>query len=108
VIVIQSDRLKVEIAEPGGVYQGTRFDWTGFITQVTLDGKHTFCVPESYQPGHGTGGIGLCNEFGNEKPIAYDDAQPGETFPKLGIGLLAQRHCQLSFHLPYEIVQRFP
>ena len=50
-IRLHSDRLTVEIASPGTLYQGTRFDWTAFITQVTLDNQHTLCVPESYEPG---------------------------------------------------------
>lgn len=86
---ISSDRLAVEMLEPGSkLYARTRFDWTGFITQVTLDGAHTFCVPESPRPGEGTGGIGLCNEFGSSAPVGYDDARPGDYFPKIGIGLL--------------------
>jgi len=36
-IVLKSDQLTVEIAQPGVFYNGTRFDWSGFITQVTLD-----------------------------------------------------------------------
>jgi hypothetical protein len=108
-IVIRSDRLAVEIAAPGSVYNRTRFDWTGFITQVTLDGSHTFCVPEDYDPAKGTGGIGLCNEFGIEKAIGFDDAQPGQPFPKLGIGLLTRPDEQpYNFFRLYEITQRFP
>jgi hypothetical protein len=108
-IHLRSDRLAVEIAAPGTVYRGTRFDWTGFITQVTLDGQHTFCVPESLQPGRGTGGVGLCNEFGNEMAIGYADAQPGDLFPKLGIGLLTRPdEAQYSFLRPYAIAQPFP
>ena len=38
-IVLTGDRLKVEIARPGEFYNGTRFDWSGHITQVTLDGQ---------------------------------------------------------------------
>lgn len=80
--------LTVDIAEPGD-YNGTRFDWTGFITQVTLeDGKHTFCVPESLHAGKGSGGIGLCNEFGISRAIGYAEAAAGEWFPKPGVGLL--------------------
>jgi hypothetical protein len=67
--------------------QGTRFDWTGFITQVTLDGRHTFYSRETIGDQSTTGGIGLCNEFGNELSIGYTDAKPGENFSKLGIGL---------------------
>lgn len=108
-IVLRSDRLAVEIARPGSAYGGTRFDWTAFITQVTLDGVHTFCVPESLTPGQGTGGIGLCNEFGIERPVGYDDAQPGESFPKLGIGLLVRADDEpYTFMRPYEFVLRFP
>ena len=108
-ITIQSPRLKVEIAEPGTVYQRTRFDWSAFITQVTLDGAHTFCVPESYEAGKGTGGVGLCNEFGIETAVGYADAEPGECFPKLGIGLLKKiDDAPYGFIPPFEIVEKFP
>jgi hypothetical protein len=108
-IQLTSSRLAVEIAPPGTVYTGTRFDWSGFITQVTLDGRHTFCMPESLEPGKGTGGIGLCSEFGNELAVGYDEALPGEPFPKLGIGLLKRPdEGRYNFFRPHEIVERFP
>lgn len=108
-VLIHSDRLVVEIAPPGSVYQRTRFDWTGFITQVTLDGKHTFCVPEDYDPQKGTGGVGLCGEFGNEKAIGYAEAGVGELFPKLGIGLLRKPdNDTYKFIRAYEIATPFP
>jgi hypothetical protein len=89
-IELKSDRLSIEIAYPGTVYSGSRFDWNGFITGIVLDGKHSFCMPESLTPGQGSGGFGLCNEFGIDTPIGYDDAKPGEKFPKLGTGLLTR------------------
>jgi hypothetical protein len=112
-ITIHSNQLTVEIAQPGCAYTRTRFDWSGYVTQVTLtanDGiQHTFCVPESLDPGKGTGGWGLCNEFGNDKPIGYDEIKPGDIFPKLGIGLLKRRdHEKYSCFVNYEIVQPFP
>lgn len=108
-IIIRSPRLTVEIAQPGTLYDRTRFDWTAFITQITLDGKHIFCVPEDYDPEKGTGGIGLCNEFGIEAPIGYDEIQPGEAFPKLGIGLLKKANdAPYNFFRPYQIIQPFP
>lgn len=112
-IKIHSDQLTIEIAPPGYVYAGTRFDWTGFITQITLTTpekiQHTFCVPESLEAGKGTGGWGLCNEFGNDKPIGYYDIQPGESFPKMGIGLLKRPDLsQYNFFYSYEIVKQFP
>jgi hypothetical protein len=108
-IVLTTDRLAVEISQPGAAYAGTRFDWTGFITQVTLDGKHTFCVPEDYEPGKGTGGIGICNEFGIDLPIGYEDAVPGEPYPKLGVGLLTRLDKPVySFWYPHVIATHFP
>lgn len=86
--ILTNGILSVEIGEIGA-YSGPRFDWTGFITQVTLEqGKHTFCVPESLIPGAGSGGSGLCNEFGISRAMGYDETEAGDWFPKPGIGLL--------------------
>ncbi len=82
---IKNERLEVEIAEPGKLYRGARFDWTGFIVQVILDDRHTFCGMEEK-----CGGRGLCNEFGIIEPIGFDEMLPGEQFPKLGVGLLTR------------------
>jgi len=87
-IHLRNERLSVAITEPGVGYRDARFDWSGFITQVTLDDEYSFCAPESLEEGEGSGGIGLCNEFGIFRPIGYDDARIGEQFPKLGVGLL--------------------
>ena len=107
-MILQNDYLKVEIAQPGTIYRGSRFSWSAFITQVTLDERHTFCVAESPIAGRGSGGIGLCNEFGLFRPIGYDEAKPGERFPKLGIGLLTRIDTKpYNFMAPYEI-EPFP
>lgn len=126
-ILLKTDRLTVEIVHPAGM-SGTRFDWSAFITQVTLDGgatgvAHTYCVTGVPEPGQGSGGTGLCNEFGIEEPIGYDEAAVGECFPKLGIGLLIKpeivpeeelrrprgpRGTGYNFSRPYEIAARFP
>ncbi|WP_219834747.1 hypothetical protein [Paenibacillus sp. R14(2021)] len=85
-----SNRLRVQVAKPGTAYRGSRFDWTGLVTEVRLDERHTFCTKESFVSGQGTGGIGLCNEFGISLPVGYEEARVGETFPKLGVGLLTR------------------
>ncbi|OKP70689.1 hypothetical protein A3842_24425 [Paenibacillus sp. P3E] len=95
--------LKVDIADVGE-YSGTRFDWTGFITGVTLlQGQHTFGVPESLVPGQGSGGMGFCNEFGISRAIGYEEAEVGEWFPKLGVGLL-----QKVSDAPYDFFGSYP
>ncbi len=95
---IHSERLEVEIAQPGELYRGTRFDWTGLIVQVILDGKHTFCASESELAGHGGGRRGFCNEFGILDPIGFDEAMPGERFLKIGVGLLTRPDRQPYSH----------
>lgn len=88
-IILVNERLKVEVARPGTYYEGPRFDWTSFITQVTLDHKHTFLTRQDFQESKLLGG-GLCSEFGLAKPIGYDEIGVGEQFPKLGVGLLTK------------------
>ncbi|MCX8132077.1 MAG: hypothetical protein N3I35_18510 [Clostridia bacterium] len=106
--VIATTRLEVTVSKPGTFYKGSRFDWTGFITQVELDKKYKFCVPESLKPGIGTGGAGLCNEFGISSAIGYDETKPGGKFPKLGVGLLTRKDdSPYSFAENYEI-EPFP
>jgi hypothetical protein len=73
-----------------------------------LDGAHRICRPESPDPSRGTGGIGLCGEFGIEEPIGWDEAAPGEHFPKLGVGLLQKREdSRYRFHHKHR-VEPFP
>ncbi|MGM9521682.1 MAG: hypothetical protein ACI3VB_04305 [Oscillospiraceae bacterium] len=106
-IIINSDRLRVEIAEPGIAPNTTiRFDRAGFITQVTLDGKHDFCTHEPDNLAHpSSGGYGLCNEMS-----FVDDVAPlvkvGEKFPKMGSGLLTKdEDIPYIFHHAYECEQ---
>lgn len=100
---LKNERLVIDIAKPGD-YNGSRFDWSGFITGVTLlEGNHAFCVPESLVPGQGTGGAGLCNEFGLQEAIGYAEARPGEAFPKLGIGLLTKADGE-----KYDFSRKYP
>lgn len=103
-IYLENGILKVEIALPGTFYNGSRFDWNGFVTQVTLDERHTFCAPESLSPGVGSGGRGLCGEFGIQEPIGYDETVPGGYFPKLGVGnLLKSDASKYDFFRRYDI-----
>jgi hypothetical protein len=103
-IEIGNRRLRVRMQQPGEIYSGARFDWNGFITDVTLDGRHVFCADESLVPGAGSGGRGLCNEFGIKDPVGYDDAGIGEGFPKLGVGILERTGSEdYDFFKPYPV-----
>lgn len=100
--VIRSERLTVEIAEPGiPPNTTTRFDRAGFITQVTLDGTHRFCSREPDNLPHpSSGGVGLCSEFRCAEPTL--EAPLGAQFPKFGVGLLTKTlEGRYVFHYKY-------
>ena len=87
---ISSARLEIKIPLPGESPNDTcRFDRSGFISSIVLDGKHSFCATEPTNLAHpSSGGVGLCNEF--KFDIACDEANIGEMFPKFGIGLFVK------------------
>ncbi len=104
---IGSDRLTVDVAQPGGsLYAGTRFDWTGFVASVVLDGKHEFTVPEQLDNRHwSSNGRGLCNEF--QFADGFAGVPAGARCIKPGVGLLAADGEEYSFMKEYEN-QPFP
>ncbi len=84
-LILQNERLKVEIATPGETYRRSRYDWTGMVTQVTLDGTHTFFAPEVVE---GLGGRGLVDLFEFKNTRIYEETEIADRFPLIGVGLL--------------------
>ncbi|MFC1693788.1 hypothetical protein ACFL1R_09815 [Candidatus Latescibacterota bacterium] len=94
-----------------GFYRSSRFEWSGMIRQLTYEGHTYFTTREHREPhdpenpGHA---ISLAEEFSigtsKEIPQRFYEAQPGETFMKIGVGNLekpvdAKRY---SFGAPYK------
>ena len=104
-IILKNEHLKATLLQPGDpVYRRTRFDWTGFMTGVELDGKYTFTVKEQENPERRTtGGEGFCCEYPFDQVI--NEAAIGERFPKPGVGLLT-RPDEKPYHFgrDYEVV----
>lgn len=98
---LRSDRLAVSLCEPGETPNTTlRFDRAGFITQVTLDGRHSFCTVEPDKPElPRTGGRGICSEI---KADTISDARVGAYFHKFGVGLLVKPDGE-----PYNFRKRY-
>jgi len=44
--ILRNDRLEINIEQVGTVYSRSRIEWTGFISQITLDKKIKYCVHE--------------------------------------------------------------
>lgn len=97
-LYLKNESIELEILQPWTGYTGCRFDQNGFIRQVLYKGKYTFCTEESLEPGKGSGGSGICNEFGIKKALGYYEVGEGEAFPKIGVGIL-HRNERPYYHL---------
>ena len=106
-IILENEKLKLTFSQDA--YSGQRFDNTGIITQIELkseDGENTtFCTKERLEPGEGSGGIGLANEFDIEDPDSYDKAEEGSAFLKIGVGWLRKPRGRDYFFMDsYEVI----
>ncbi|MFP5039675.1 hypothetical protein [Parasediminibacterium sp. JCM 36343] len=115
-INIGNGKLKATILLPdtaNGYYRAVRFDWSGFMAQVTYK-KHTFFqewkgyigktdtfgIHDPYNTGTGTG---ISEEF--RKPLNYQEAKAGEPFVKVGVGtLLKDKDTAYYFAKRYTII----
>jgi hypothetical protein len=93
---LRNDRLAAMIYLPDaehGHYRGPRFDWSGMIGQVVVNDQRFF---GPYLPGkddpvsNDCNAVGPADEFGMTSPLGYDEAKPGETFIKIGVGHLTK------------------
>ncbi|WP_234364396.1 hypothetical protein [Lunatibacter salilacus] len=86
-----------------GYYRGTRFDWSGVIGSLEYNGHSYFgqWFP-TYDPFLHDAITGPVEAF---DPIGYENAQPGETFLKIGVGTLKKINDEpYRFTAPFEIV----
>ena len=81
-----------------GYYQGVRFDASGIVAQATVGG-HTFfgALRTPHHPQCPDSVAGPVEEFGMNDPLGYDEARPGESFIKIGVGLLRKVSDQAYF-----------
>ena len=84
---LNTERLRVELADPAELLPlTTRFDPTGFVSEVILDRSVRFCASEPRNmKSPSSGGRGLCSEFRFD---SSGEAEIGGYFPKFGVGLL--------------------
>ncbi len=121
-------RARLWLPDPEkGFYRGTRFDWSGSIASLEYKG-HTYfgqwfvrfdptirdvswdANHNGYVAGKASADVGPVEEFtgpGNSAP-GYDEARPGETFIKIGVGVLRKpldrKDGKYDRFFPYEIV----
>src|SRR5947209_19353350 len=88
-VVLKNDKIKLTLYLPDsekGFSRGTRFDHGGVFGRIEFAG-HTLFGPwkSTHDPANHDDIIGPVEEFGNEAPLGYADAKPGQTFLKIGV-----------------------
>jgi hypothetical protein len=90
-----------------GYYRGTRFDWSGVIYSLRAHGHEYFGQWfERYDPKLHDAIMGPVEEFKtNEAGLGYDEAEPGDTFIRIGVGVVRKPDNQpYQAFKTYEIV----
>lgn len=90
-----------------GYYRGTRFDWSGVIASLEYKGHNYFGKWfEKYDPKIHDAISGPVEEFRSSGAgLGYSAAKPGETFVKIGVGVLRKPdEPRYSSFNTYEIV----
>jgi hypothetical protein len=114
-VELSNDVIKLNVYLPDpekGYYRGTRFDWSGVISQVEYKG-HTYFDEwkTTHDPGVNDDIVGPVEEFRTgsfDEPnsLGYKEAKPGEPFIKIGIGLLEKiDEPSYRFWYPYKIIK---
>jgi len=120
---ITNGQIRAKICLPdakNGFYRGTRFDWSGVICSLEYKGHnyygpwfnrvdpkvHDFTYEGSEivaSPCSGTSGP--VDEFGTDnRALGWDEAKPGGTFIKIGVGVLRKDDANYDHVKLYEIV----
>ena len=100
-----------------GYYRSTRFDWSGAIYSLQYQGHEFYGTwydridpkvinwvhqgPEIVS-GPCSALAGPVNEF--QTPLGWDEAQPGGTFIKIGVGVLRKVEGNYNRYYPYEVL----
>jgi hypothetical protein len=109
---IHNKQLKLTVYVPGEnqFYKGVRFEWGGWIGDLEFAGHHLYKPwfvgvdpaerdvafrPEGIVVGTNTAMTGPAEEF--QTPIGYDTAKPGDTFLKVGVGILRKANTDKYF-----------
>ncbi len=84
-------RAKLNLPDPqAGYYRATRFDWSGVISSLEWNGHNYFGQWfDRYDPKIHDSITGPVEEFlTNGSGLGYDEAKPGGSFVKIGVGAL--------------------
>lgn len=109
-LTLDNGEIRVSVFVPDsvhGYYRGARFDWSGIIECVDT-GNHRFYAPvhANHDPLRHDCVSGPAEEFAMVDPMGFDEAGAGESFVKIGVGLLRKGDdSEYRFNGDYEIVR---
>ena len=100
-----------------GYYRSTRFDWSGAVNSlkykghdyygIWFDGIDPKVINKDFPDGKVVNGppgalYGPVDEF--QTPLGWNEAKPGGTFIKIGVGVLRRAEGNYNRFVPYDIV----
>lgn len=111
-------KAKIYLPDPkNGYYRSTRFDWSGALYNLEYKGHEFYgiwydridpnVINWVYQGSEVVSGpcsalAGPVDEF--ETPLGWDEAKPGGTFIKIGVGILRRGDGNYQRFKPYEVL----
>jgi len=114
-IELSNGIIKLNIYPPDpekGYYRGTRFDWSGVISQVEYKGHTYFGEWKAmHDPNNNDDIVGPVEEFRTgsfdvPSALGYKEAKAGEPFIKIGVGLLEKvEEPEYRFWYSYKIIE---
>jgi hypothetical protein len=123
-VTLSNGRISAIVALPDaarGFYRGTRFDWSGMITQLCYRGQRFYgpwferispSVRDFTYDGDAVVASTMSNATGPseefdpiDSPVGFDRAKPGDSFIKIGVGVLRRPDSGAYDHYhAYEIL----
>ena len=90
-----------------GYYRGTRFDWSGIIEHVdSVDHRYYAPLHANHNPEGHDFVSGPAEEFAMFDPMGFAEAAAGESFVKIGVGLLMRgKESEYRFDGNYKIIR---
>ena len=90
-----------------GYYRGTRFDWSGIIKHIdTVDHRYYAPLHANHNPEGHDFVSGPAEEFAMIDPMGFAEAAAGESFVKIGVGLLLKgKDSEYRFDGDYKMIR---
>ncbi|MGV6831373.1 MAG: hypothetical protein ACWA5P_07425 [bacterium] len=101
--ILKNKLLEIHIDEPLENYNFSRFDWSGKISKLSFKGITLTTTERTDDVDQNQFGQALYNEFGIEGALGFQEAEQGDWFHKIGIGLLKKDTKNYDFMHYYKV-----